>query len=97
MRYFVHVFTVLQLMICGKEGFMFLKFSSVKEIEHFVNICSNSDSNICVQSGHTVVNGCSLLGVYSLNLAKPVEVSLNGQLHSGRLQSIFHNFNIVEA
>ncbi len=49
------------------------KASSVKE---FVNITQSYDFEITLKSGHYVVDAKSILGIFSLDTTKPIEVEI---------------------
>ncbi len=58
---------------------MKIRFNSVNAIREFVNIVNNFSAEIDVKSRRTTVDGKSLMGIFSLDLSKPVEVTAIGK------------------
>ena len=52
--------------------------NAIEDVKEFNSICSKSMCDIDVGSGKYIVDGKSILGLYSLDLTKPVCVSING-------------------
>lgn len=57
---------------------MRINLKSVKEIQEFVNIVSKFSDDIDVSSNRSMVDGKSIMGLFSLDLSKPVEVTTSG-------------------
>ena len=51
----------------------------VEDVKEFNAACCRSICNIDVGTGRYVVDGKSILGLYSLDLSKPVLVSVHGE------------------
>lgn len=51
---------------------------SVNEVQHFVNVASKCDFDIDICYNRYVVDAKSFLGVYGLDLNKPLSVSYDG-------------------
>ena len=51
--------------------------SSINDVKNFVNIVSKYDFDIDLASGRYVVDAKSIMGIFSLDLAKPIEVQLH--------------------
>jgi phosphotransferase system HPr-like phosphotransfer protein len=49
------------------------------QIEQFLKINSNSDCQIDVNNGRTYADGKSMIGILSLGLFRPLQVSLIGE------------------
>lgn len=58
---------------------MKIRFNSVSAIKEFVNIVNNFSAEIDVKSRRTTVDGKSLMGIFSLDLSRPVEVTAIGK------------------
>lgn len=57
---------------------MKIRLNMVSDINIFVRVCSQYyEGNISVQQDWQVVNAKSLLGMYSLDLTKPIEVTIH--------------------
>ena len=53
------------------------KFADILE---FVRLASKCKGEVLVKSGSYIVNGKSLMGLYSLDLAKPLQVEFYGEV-----------------
>ena len=53
-----------------------ISLTQVNEVQQFVNLVSRFPFDVDVVSGRYTVNAKSLLGVYSLDLSRPLQVLL---------------------
>lgn len=51
--------------------------SSINEVKNFVNIVSKYDCEIDLTSGRYVVDAKSIMGIFSLDLSKPITVEIH--------------------
>ncbi|MBQ6999390.1 MAG: HPr family phosphocarrier protein [Clostridia bacterium] len=51
--------------------------SSINDVKNFVNIVSKYDFDIDLASGRYVVDAKSIMGIFSLDLAKPIKVEIH--------------------
>lgn len=59
---------------------MKIKLNTVEDIKTFVDICSKyCDSNIEARQDRHIVDGKSILGMFSLNLLEPVKVIIDSE------------------
>lgn len=56
---------------------MKILIDTIPKVQKFVRISQGLRGNVTVVSGRYKVDGKSLLGIFSLNLSKPVEVEVN--------------------
>ena len=49
-------------------------FDTVVDVKKFVNICNSVSFDVDLVSGRYVVDGKSIMGLFSLDLSKPVEL-----------------------
>lgn len=69
---------------------MIIKLNTIEDINEFVNICSKYHSfDIDVKQGHHIVNGKSILGIFSLNTLKPMNVVIDTKIKE--LKISFYN------
>ena len=69
---------------------MIIKLNTIEDINEFVNICSKYHSfDIDVKQGHHIVNGKSILGIFSLNLVEPVKVIMDSENDNSKIS--FYN------
>lgn len=55
-------------------GSIQIKLNTIESVKLFCNIVSNVDYDIDVVRGRYVIDAKSILGLYSIDLTKPVEV-----------------------
>lgn len=48
--------------------------NSINDVKEFVNIVSKYDFDINLTSGRYVVDAKSIMGIFSLNLSKPIKI-----------------------
>ena len=51
--------------------------SSINDVKNFVNIVSKYDYEIDLASGRYVVDAKSIMGIFSLDLSKPIKVEIH--------------------
>ena len=54
-----------------------VKLSTIEEVKQFVTAATMSDSEIDLKSGRYVVDAKSIMGIFSLDLMKPIEVTVH--------------------
>jgi len=74
---------------------MNVDLNSIKRINDFVNIVSKYDDNIDLISGRYVVNAKSILGVFSLDLSKPLKVEFYGSKNEDDIKQMIRKFEAV--
>lgn len=55
-----------------------IALASIQEVRQFVNAASRSPCEVDVCAGRYVVDGKSIMGLFSLDLSRPVTVRLYG-------------------
>ena len=71
---------------------MEVDLNSIHKINDFVNIVSKYDDNIDLVSGRYVVNAKSILGVFSLDLSKPLKVEFYGSKSEEHIKQVLSKF-----
>ncbi len=51
--------------------------NSINDVKDFVNIVSRYDFDVDLTSGRYVVDAKSIMGIFSLNLSKPIKVEVH--------------------
>ncbi|MCI8477446.1 MAG: HPr family phosphocarrier protein [Oscillospiraceae bacterium] len=57
--------------------------SSIDDVKQFVDAANRCPCEVDVRAGRYVVNGKSILGMFSIDLAKPVQVEVHGTQEEG--------------
>ena len=55
-----------------------ISLTEVNQVKRFVSLVERAPCDVDVVSGHYTVNAKSMLGLYSLDLSKPVQVLIYG-------------------
>ena len=71
---------------------MLVNLNSVDKVKKFVRIMSEIEDNIDLVSGRYIVDAKSLLGVFSLDLSKPIKLEFNGTENEENIKKILHEF-----
>lgn len=53
---------------------MYIDLSMVSKVKDFVELARNKTCEVILKSGRWVVDGKSILGIFSLDLSKPIEL-----------------------
>lgn len=53
-----------------------IQLNSINDVKMFVNIVSNYNCDIDLTSGRYVVDAKSIMGIFSLDLSKPIKVEV---------------------
>lgn len=54
-----------------------ISLNSVEKVRDFVNLATKLDCDLDLVSGRYMIDGKSIMGIFSLNLLKPIEMSIN--------------------
>lgn len=56
----------------------YVSLSSISDVKQFVDVATQCPNEVDVLSGRYVINAKSIMGLFSLDLAKPVQVEFHG-------------------
>ena len=54
-----------------------IRLSAIEEVRNFVNIVSRFDGEVHLKSGRYVVDAKSIMGIFSLDLLNPIEMTIH--------------------
>lgn len=54
-----------------------VKLNGIDVVKNFVNVASGVDADLDLVSGRYVVDAKSIMGIFSLNLSKPIEMVIH--------------------
>ncbi|WP_343082760.1 HPr family phosphocarrier protein [Blautia producta] len=57
---------------------MFIKLQSIDKVKHFVNDVSKMQGDFDLTAGRHVINAKSVMGIFSLDLSKPLQLKISG-------------------
>ncbi len=72
-----------------------IRLLTIVDVRDFVNIVAKSDTDIDLQSGRYVVDGKSIMGIFSLDLLSPITMTVHSE-HADALLSELDRFIIKE-
>ena len=75
---------------------MKIRLSTIADVRDFVNIVAKSDTDIDLASGRYVVDGKSIMGIFSLDLLHPVEMNIRGEAGLDDLLNKIDRFIVKE-
>ncbi len=52
-----------------------IRLNTVSDIRDFVNLCGRVEYDIDLKSGRYIVDGKSIMGIFSLDLMSPIELT----------------------
>ena len=62
----------------GKDMKTFnMTLASINDVKDFVNLVSRYDFDVDLTSGRYVVDAKSIMGIFSLNLSKPIKIEIH--------------------
>lgn len=69
------------------KGFVFMEkltinFTEIEDVENFIKIAEKYDFEITLSQGKYSVDGKSLMGIFSLDITKPIEILIDGKNQS---------------
>ena len=51
-----------------------IRLGSIEQVKSFVNIAMSKDFEVDLYSGKYIVNGKSIMGIFSIDLTKPIKM-----------------------
>lgn len=62
----------------------YVSLSSIEDVKKFVDAANHCDCEVDVLSGRYIINAKSIMGLFSIDLAKPVRVEVHGTQEQGQ-------------
>ena len=56
-----------------------ISLNSIDKVKSFVNVVSQLDSDFDLVSGRYVIDAKSIMGIFSLDLSKPIELNIHAE------------------
>ena len=63
--------------------------NTVDKVKNFVNITTKFPFDICLKSGRYTIDAKSIMGIFSLNLAKPIKLVVDECVDAEQSDSYF--------
>ena len=61
---------------------------SINDVKNFVNVVSKYDYDVDLTSGRYVVDAKSIMGIFSLDLSKPIKVEIHDETCTPLLEDL---------
>lgn len=71
-----------------------VSLNSIEKVKVFVNSVSKYDSDFDLISGRYVIDAKSIMGIFSLDLSKPIELSIHDEKVAGEVIDSLKDFII---
>ena len=65
-----------------------IRLSTIADVRDFVNIVASFDGDVDLLSGRYVVDGKSIMGIFSLDLMSPIEVTVHSDNADAFIKSV---------
>lgn len=72
-----------------------ISLNSIDKVKSFVNDVTKFDSDFDLVSGRYVIDAKSIMGIFSLDLSKPIDLSIHGEENMDHILAILKPY-IVE-
>lgn len=70
--------------------------NSIEKVKSFVNLISKYDGDFDLTSGRYVIDAKSIMGIFSLDLSKPLKLEIHDNVSSNELLEKLKEFSHVE-
>ena len=67
---------------------LMIKLTSISDVQKFVNAVARFSGDVDLQSGRYVVDAKSIMGIFSLDLMQPVEMTVHAESADSLLADI---------
>ena len=71
-----------------------IRLSTIADVRDFVNIVSGTDVDVDLVSGRYVVDGKSIMGIFSLDLSKPIDLNIHAEENVDEVLAILAPYTI---
>jgi phosphotransferase system HPr-like phosphotransfer protein len=69
-----------------------ISLNSVDKVKSFVNIISKQEGDFDLASGRYVIDAKSIMGIFSLDLAKPVQLDIHDNADADKIAAELKDF-----
>ena len=73
---------------------MIIMLNSIELVKKFVNVVNAFDGDIDIVSGRYTVDAKSIMGIFSLDLTKPMTVVIHDNVDKAKLEAALAEFSI---
>ncbi len=71
-----------------------ISLNSIDKVKSFVNTLAKYDSDFDLVSGRYVIDAKSIMGIFSLDLSKPIDLNIHAEENVDDVLAILKNYEV---
>ena len=71
-----------------------INLGSIDKVKSFVNDITKFDSDFDLVSGRYVIDAKSIMGIFSLDLSKPINLNINGDEDNAEIMEVIKKYEV---
>lgn len=71
-----------------------INLSSIDKVKNFVNDITRFDSDFDLVSGRYVIDAKSIMGIFSLDLSKPIDLNIHGDDELDEILEVLKKYEV---
>ena len=71
-----------------------IKLGSIDKVKSFVNDITKFDSDFDLVSGRYVIDAKSIMGIFSLDLSKPINLNIHGDEDNAEIMEVIKKYEV---
>ena len=71
-----------------------INLGSIDKVESFVNDITKFDSDFDLVSGRYVIDAKSIMGIFSLDLSKPINLNIHGDEDNAEIMEVIKKYEV---
>ena len=71
-----------------------INLGSIDKVKSFVNYITKFDSDFDLVSGRYVIDAKSIMGIFSLDLSKPINLNIHGDEDNGEIMEVIKKYEV---
>lgn len=71
-----------------------INLNTVDKVKNFISVASDLDCDLDLSSGRRMIDGKSIMGIFSLNLKNPIVMNINTKYNMDHILKEFEAFII---
>ena len=69
-----------------------ISLNSIEKVKYFVNDITKFDSDFDLVSGRYVIDAKSIMGIFSLDLSKPIDLNIHSETDLDEILSVLEKY-----
>lgn len=71
-----------------------INLGSIDKVKSFVNDITKFDSDFDLVSGRYVIDAKSIMGIFSLDLSKPINLNIHGDEDNAEIMEVINKYEV---